>query len=288
MSRLYQTSGMINGIIEDIELSRLKPTSFPLRASIEANDELALSIQQKGLLQPIIVRVPTDESYEIIAGNRRFMACKSLGWRKMPCNVVDLDDKACFEISLIENVQRRSLSVLEEAHSFKKYVNDYGWGGVSELAMKLGKSASYVTKRIQLLELPQDILKSIARSELNPSIADELSSVRDKDKQSAIAEIVTKEKLSFREARILVKSDEITLSKSEIYPSYAKSEHQIRMEKNGRSIDKSIIALRIAMNRLASIIENSNDDMIFEILMKHKNLLHKQIDDLIKERKKIR
>jgi ParB family chromosome partitioning protein len=98
-------------------------------------DELASSIRQNGLLQPIIVRMQ-DNSFEIVAGNRRYNACKRLGWRKILCHVVELEDREAFEFALTENIQRRTLDPLEEAKAFKVYVQDFGWGGVSALAAK--------------------------------------------------------------------------------------------------------------------------------------------------------
>ena len=109
-----------------------------------------------------------------------------MGWRKITCHVVELDDKEAFEVSLTENVQRKTLNPLEEARAFKTYVSDFGWGGASDLAIRLGKSASYVTKRIRLLELPTDVLDSITDSVIGTSVAEELCSVKDKSKQSEL------------------------------------------------------------------------------------------------------
>ena len=77
------------------------------------------------------------------------MACEILRWRKIPCHIVELDDKRAFEYSLVENIQRQTLSVIEEAEAFKVYVADFGWGGVSELARKIGKSPSLYHKKDQ-------------------------------------------------------------------------------------------------------------------------------------------
>ena len=102
-----------------IDILNIIKSPFPLRDDLSEIDALASSIKQKGLLQPILVR--TKELYEIVAGNRRYQACKSLGWRRIACHIADLNDKDAFEISLIENVQRKTLTALEEAHAFKRY-----------------------------------------------------------------------------------------------------------------------------------------------------------------------
>lgn len=123
---------------------------------------LMRSILDKGLLQSVIVRIINDKNcYEIVAGYRRCSACKKLGWKKIPCQLLDLSDIEAFEISIVENVQRKTLNPIDEAKAFKKYVYDNGWGSVSKLASKLGKSFAYITKRIMLLDLPSDITKAI-------------------------------------------------------------------------------------------------------------------------------
>ena len=104
-------------------------------------EDLADSIKKIGLLQPIVVRTTEgSEGFEIVAGNRRYSACRQLGWRKITCHIVELDDKGAFEIALAENVQRQTLNPVEEGLAFRKYVNEFGWGGVSELAQKISES----------------------------------------------------------------------------------------------------------------------------------------------------
>ena len=99
-----------------------------------------------GLLQPIVVRTNNLGSFEVVAGNRRFSACKKLGWRKISRHLVELDDKSAFEVSIVENVQRHTLNPIDESLAFRKYVEQFGWGGISELSQKLSKSTSYVCK----------------------------------------------------------------------------------------------------------------------------------------------
>jgi ParB/RepB/Spo0J family partition protein len=160
------------GFIVDVDISKIKQCKN-IRHNICDTEELAKSIEQKGLLQPILVRT-LDGSFEIVAGNRRYSACKALGWKKIACHIIELDDKQAFEVSLIENVQRKSLSALDEATAFKAYVSDFGWGGASDLGSRIGKSVSYITKRMKLLNLLSDVLESIMNRRLDPSLAEEL------------------------------------------------------------------------------------------------------------------
>src|ERR671911_1115608 len=139
----------------------------------ESIDELSRSIKKHGLLQPIIVR-PINRGFEIVAGHRRFQACKLLRWKTIPAMVKDASDKDAFEIQLVENIQRKTLDPIEEAHAFKLYVRDYGWGGVTYLAETIMKSEQYVSSRIQLLKLPQNVIDKVKSGELKVSHAFEL------------------------------------------------------------------------------------------------------------------
>ena len=276
------------GVLENIDLSKIKMSQYSYRNRVEVGiDELCLSVAEKGLLQPIIVRTTNTPYYEIIAGARRYLACKKLGWRKILCNVMELDDKDAYEISLIENIHSKNIDPIDEAMAFKRYVSDYGWGGISELASKIGKSISYVDKRIRLLDLPQNIIESISDYSLNPSTAEELLSLKDKEQQSKLAELIIQRQHTTREARDLknklknseLSMDEIVDFQTKVIDIDAKTQ---------KSFDKAIVTLKVAMNKLAAIISETEDNwMIYEILMQHKHVLHNQIDVLYKEKKKL-
>ena len=274
---------IIPGSIEDVPISTIEQ-SKNIRTEVSDTEELAKSIEQKGLLQPILVRT-MDGYFEVVAGNRRYCACKSLGWKKITCHIIELDDKQAFEVSLIENIQRKTISPLDEATAFKAYVSDFGWGGVSDLASRIGKSLSYITKRIKLLNLPPDVLEAITTSRLDPSLAEELLSIKDGNKQSVLANLIADRRLSLRMTRKLLKDT------NEIHgnlDSFYTSDYIDHIKIAERSFDKSITAIRIAMNSLSEIINGVEHDwVIHEILMQHKNMLHTQIDLLLKEKKKL-
>ncbi len=269
----------------DLNLSELLPPLNQIREVDNLND-LMRSILEKGLLQPIIVRmINTNINYEIVAGYRRYSACKKLGWKKIPCQIVDLTDMEAFEIAIVENVQRKTLNPIDEAKAFKKYVYDNGWGSISELATKLGKSVAYITKRIMLLDLPSEVTKAINENLLSPSIAEELFSIKKEDEKSKLAKLIIEKHMTINNIRIMVKelkmSDIDSSNESEIVLN--KVENNIR----ARSFERTIISIKIAMNRIASIIDDAEDDWIlYEMLMQHKRRLHEQIDILIKQRKK--
>jgi ParB family chromosome partitioning protein len=227
-----------------------------------------------------------DDHYEIVAGNRRFLACKYLGWKKIGCHIIELDDKRAFEISLVENIQKKTLSPVEEATAFKVYVADFGWGGVSDLSARIGKSVSYITKRIKLLNLPSDVLQSITNNRIETSIAEELLSIKDKDRQSMLANLISDRRLSMRATRRLVKN--LDEQHSDFITKTCNNEYVNHMRLAERSFDKSIAAIRIAMNSLREVINTVEHDwIVYEVLMQHKNMLHTQIDILLKEKRKL-
>jgi len=286
MQKIHSTSNSINGLLDNIDISKIKPFRYSYRKNINEDlYELCYSIKEKGLLHPIIVRM-IDNGYEIVAGTRRYNACKLLGWRKILSHVVELDDKDAFEVSLIENIHSKNLNPIEEARAFQDYVTNYGWGGISDLATKLGKSVSYVDKRIRLLELPEDVVASLSSGSISVSVGDELLPLKEKEQQSKLAELIKQRKLSSRQVREL---------KAEMKNSenpYDVLDFQTKIididTKTQKSFDKAIIAIRVAMNKLASVIEDVEDNWtVYEILLQHKNMLHNQIDILYKEKKKI-
>jgi len=292
VGKLFSTSPLILGIVDDVAIEQIRPSKYKYRSVSGGLDDLTSSINQKGLLQPILVRCKKEEMYyEIVAGHRRYESCKKLGWRKIICHILELDDREAFEVSLIENIQRKSLNVVEEAYAFKNYVSNFGRGGISDLAFRIGKSVSYIDKKIRLLDLPANVLDSLCHYSISHSAAEELLSLKnDKAKQSELAKLAQTNNLSSRKIRELIKDikreavydydmDETTLWE----PKIKDIDERIR-----KSFDKSIIALRIAMTRLSSVIEEIEDNwIIYELLLQHKNMLHSQIDLLIKEKMKM-
>jgi ParB family transcriptional regulator, chromosome partitioning protein len=287
MSKLWPQASSFStttpGTIGDILISKIKQ-SKNIRHQVSDTEELARSIEEKGLLQPILVRT-MDGYFEVVAGNRRYCACKSLGWKKISCHIIELDDRQAFEVSIIENIQRMTLSPLDEATAFKSYVTDFGWGGVTDLASRIGKSLSYITKRIKLLNLPSDVLESIMNRRLDPSLAEELLSIKDGNKQSKLANLIADRRLSLRMTRRLLKDVD---EKDRDVESFYKSDYIDHIKIAERSFDKSITAIRIAMNSLSEIISGVEHDWVIqEVLMQHRNMLHTQIDLLLKEKKKL-
>jgi ParB family transcriptional regulator, chromosome partitioning protein len=268
------------GSLEDIEMSDISLPKRILRESITDVEELTNSVHSIGLLQPIVVRIQ-QSGYEIVAGCRRYTTCRKLGWKKIPCHVVDLNDRQSYELSIIENIHRSSISPVEEGRAFNYYVNEFGWGGISELATAISKNPSYVCKRIKLAQLPVEIIDLINESHITPSVAEELFRIKDTGRQIRLASQIGKKSLSFRKARKFIESNIDFLGVEGGVPS---DEDELM----ARNLSRCIVILKIALRKLSAIIEHTERDWIaYEILMQHKNLLNDQIDVMIKESKKV-
>lgn len=170
----------------------------------EALEQLAASISENGLLQPILVREYGDGRYQIIAGERRFRACKLAGLTEIPAIVLERDDKNAAQIALIENIQREDLNPLEEALAYRALAEEYGMTQ-EELSQKVGKSRSAIANAVRLLDLPEEILTMVASKELSAGHARTLLGVKDKDAMILLAQRAVEEDLSVRVLEQMVK-----------------------------------------------------------------------------------
>ncbi len=170
----------------------------------EALEQLAESIAENGLLQPILVREYGEGRYQIIAGERRFRASKLAGLTEIPAIVLERDDKNAAQIALIENIQREDLNPLEEAMAYKSLAEEYNMTQ-EELSQQVGKSRSAIANTVRLLELPDEILTLVASRELSAGHARTLLGVNDKDNMILLAQKAVEEDLSVRTLEALVK-----------------------------------------------------------------------------------
>jgi ParB family chromosome partitioning protein len=278
-------SNPLSGFFEELDVRRIRPSRRGLRDELGSLDELVASIEEKGLLQPIVVR-PVGDGFEVVAGNRRLEACRRLKMRRIPCVVVELDDREAFEASLIENLQHKTLNPIEEAKAFKKYVDEYGWGSLSELAERIGKSHTYVSRRIALLDLPKELQDAIVRRRTTPSVAQELLSL-DEEHRATLSKIIVEKKVTRSEVRRIIKCVRAECDAELIASYYPLEERSHRMI--NRILTKCITSLRVCMMRLDDALESVDKDewVLREVLMQHRILLHQQIDSLLKLKKKI-
>jgi ParB family transcriptional regulator, chromosome partitioning protein len=274
------------GLIEDIDSSQIKLSSKPLRADAENIESLAESIARNGLLQPIVVRI-IENYFEIVAGNRRFLACKHLNLRKIPCHIVDLPDKEAYELSLIENTQRKNMNPIEEGQAYIHYSEDYGWGGVSDLAKVIGKSQEYISKRIKLLELPDEMQNEIIRHRIGPSMGEELAYIKDKETQSRLATMVSERHVTVKQLRHEIAAAAKTTSQ-ELKIDHKTMDFQGAYIRSVKAYDKMIIALKLTLRHVNDIIESLDeiDWLINGSLLQQRTIISSQIDSLLKEKRK--
>lgn len=241
MTFILTKDGKLSGQVESLYIDDIIIPEQGLRDCYDDVEirEISDSIKKNGLIHPIMVRKIQDH-FEVVAGCRRYYACKSLGWKKIPSSIISLNDVETFELSLVENLERKSLSPLEEAKAFKKYICDKEWGSVTKLASKIGKSPSYITKRISLLNLPLDIQKKLMDSRISPSTAEELFPLGDSQKQSKVAALIVERKLPLKAVREIVKDN---------LPHKQKSEETVRTN-DIEKFDKTIQVLRNAMDKI--------------------------------------
>ena len=175
--------------VSKIKLSMIDPKSDQPRKYFDkaALEELAASIAENGLLQPILVREYADSRYQIIAGERRFRASKLAGLSEIPAIVLDRDDRKVAEIALIENIQREDLTPVEEAMAFRALIKEYDLTQ-EELSEKVGKSRSAIANTMRLLDLPEEILTMVASGELSAGHARTLLGVKDRDAMLILAD----------------------------------------------------------------------------------------------------
>ena len=187
-----------NGIAQ-LKLSLIDPKSDQPRKHFDKNalEELADSILQNGLLQPILVREYGLGRYQIIAGERRFRASKIAGLSEIPAIILDKDDRKAAEIALIENIQREDLNPIEEAMAYRSLADEYDMTQ-EELSLKVGKSRSAIANMVRLLDLPDEILTLVASKELSAGHARTLLGVKNRDDMILLAQRAVENELSVR------------------------------------------------------------------------------------------
>lgn len=188
-----------NGNVEEINLSEIRSNPYQPRKTFneESLNELATSIKQYGIVEPIIVK-KSIKGYELIAGERRCKAAKIAGLTKVPAIIKDFNDQEMMEIALIENIQREDLNPIDEASSVANIIKLRGMTQ-EEFATTFGKSRSYVTNLLGLLNLPKDVQNKLINKEISMSHARVLSKIDDEEKVIILADKVIKEKMNVRD-----------------------------------------------------------------------------------------
>lgn len=199
-----------------VQSGQIKPNPFQPREDFDQQsiEELAQSIKEKGVIQPLLVRRRGD-NYELIAGERRLRACISLGVNEIPIIVRDVSDQDSLELALIENIQREELNPIEEAHAYQHLIDKFHVTQ-EKISAVMGKARSSITNTLRLLKLPHEIQDEMKRGRISFAHGRALLEIEDLNHQRALAQDVIAKGLSVRELESLIKSRRPKLIKRKI------------------------------------------------------------------------
>jgi ParB family transcriptional regulator, chromosome partitioning protein len=246
--------------IGDLERNQYQPRNYFDEKKI---DELAQSIKKNGLIQPIAVRKGKKDGYEIIAGERRWMAAQKAGLHEVPVIVLDLNDNQSLELAIIENIQREELNSIEEAKGYDRLIKQFNYDH-EKLSEFMGKSRSHIVNTLRLLNLPAEVIKFVDEGKLT---AGQVRPLVGRHNAIKLAYTILKEKLSARSIENLVKNDK-EVEKNQSKPK-VKSDANILLAQ--KKIEENLgLKTKIVNRKNASgkvIIEYSNFDQ-FDMLSK--------------------
>ncbi|CAD5897520.1 MULTISPECIES: ParB/RepB/Spo0J family partition protein [Carnobacterium] len=235
-----------NEMVKEIPLEEIRPNPYQPRKTFdeEALNELADSIRQSGVFQPIIVRESTIKGYEIIAGERRFRASKLAGKATVPAIIRAFDEERMMEVAVLENLQREDLTSLEEAEAYDMLMKKLKLTQ-EEVAKRLGKSRPYIANYLRLLGLPESVKKMLQSDEISMGQARTLLGLKDKRMIIKIANKVVRDNLTVRQLEQLVnqlnqpKEVEQKSNKTEKKPYYIRESEDRLMDKFGTAVQIS-------------------------------------------------
>lgn len=193
--------------IKYIDINNIKPNANQPRKTFDEGklEELADSIREHGLIQPLVVRKSTN-GYEIVAGERRWRAARKIGIKKIPAIVRELSDEENMLLAIIENMQREDLDPIEEAEGISQMIETYGLSQ-EQVSKSLGKSRPYITNQLRLLKLPEEIRKMVSDGRLSSGHVRALITIDDEEKQIKLAVQAVEQGLSVRQVEALAKAN---------------------------------------------------------------------------------
>jgi len=245
--------------IYDVKRNKLQPRKVFNKESLE---ELTNSIKENGVIQPIIVR--KDKSlvgkFEIIAGERRWLASQNAGLHEIPVVILDVDDEKSLEFAIVENIQRQDLNAIEEAQGYQRLIDEFSYNQ-EKLAKFIGKSRSYIANSLRLLGLPKEVISYVESEKISAGHARSLIGLPN---AAQIAKKITENKLSVRQSENLVRA---LRNKKNLKVVPSKDSNILDLEKS--LVDKTGINVEIKNNK------NNSGKLSFE----YKNL--EQLDRLI-------
>ncbi len=249
--------------IVEIEIADIRSNPYQPRTHFdeEALKELAESIKEHGLLEPIIVK-KSIKGYELVAGERRTKASKLAGLKTIPAIIKDFNDLQMMELALIENIQREDLSAIEEANAYKKFIDNMGYTQ-EELANRFNKSRTYITNLLGLLKLPVSVQNMVMDGSITSSHARVLSKMEDENDIIKLAEKIKNESLTVRDIEDISRDTEIPKRKQ-----IKKEEKDLKLKIYENTL-RDVIGTKVKVSKNKVVIpfdSNSDLDRIMEIL----------------------
>ncbi len=218
--------------VTEINIDEIRSNPYQPRKTFDSEtlNELAKSIEQYGVVQPVIVK-KSIKGYELVAGERRTKAAKIAGLKKIPAIIKDFDDQEMMEIALIENIQREDLNPMDEALSISNIIKLKGYTQ-EEFASKFGKSRTYVTNLLGLLKLPEEVKRLVEKKAISMSHARVLSKIDDEDKVNELAKKIVTDDISVRDLERMSQDVKNESLKSKVSSSKRMGDHKFRMYEN--------------------------------------------------------
>ena len=240
-----------SGGVVTLRLSQIEPNRDQPRKifSEEALNELADSIREHGVLQPLLVRPLPGGSYQLVAGERRWRASRMAGLQEVPVVIREMDEEQAMEIALIENLQREDLNAIEEATGYKQLMERYGMTQ-EQVAKRVGKSRPAIANALRLLNLPQKVMDMVGEGEVSPGHARALLAFDDQDRIVEIAQKVKTGKYSVRDIERMAKNQDETKEKA------AKAPEEPAWGGKSAFLTEMEIAMSMEMGRKVRIIPN--------------------------------
>lgn len=285
--------------IIEVSLDDIIPNRFQPRLSFDEQglNELAESIRQHGIIQPLVLRKIGDK-YEIIAGERRYKASYIAGLTKVPAVIIDLNDNESAEVAIVENIQRKDLSPIEEAKSYKKLL-DRGYLTQDQLASRMGKNQSTVSNKLRLLNLDEKVQDALLNNKISERHARSLLKLDNKEEQKEVLDEIIEKRLNVRDTEDLInrklnEEEEIiripSFSQKEIpsfeFPNYISELTDTKPEEN---VEVSSTPIKEYKEKEEDIeVMNDNDEEeILNIPTLSISKKEKNIDDVISKIQKV-
>lgn len=285
--------------IIEVSLDDIIPNRFQPRLSFDEQglNELAESIRQHGIIQPLVLRTIGDK-YEIIAGERRYKASYIAGLTKVPAVIIDLNDNESAEVAIVENIQRKDLSPIEEAKSYKKLL-DRGYLTQDQLASRMGKNQSTVSNKLRLLNLDEKVQDALLNNKISERHARSLLKLDNKEEQKEVLDEIIEKRLNVRDTEDLINrklngEEEIiripSFSQKEIpsfeFPNYISELTDTKPEEN---VEVSSTPIKEYKEKEEDIeVMNDNDEEeILNIPTLSISKKEKNIDDVISKIQKV-